>query len=94
MESLKTLILSANREHTDKYFQGTWMAFHVLTAELRTKPLHPAAGMRAFAEYETMELQRLRKNLEDVRYYIDGSDTLQLILGYNRRIEKVRSYLK
>lgn len=41
-----------------------------------------------FKEYVEQEEARIEKNLEDIKYILDGQDTMVLVAG-NGRLEKV-----
>lgn len=83
-----------NRRAVDNYFNiWWWCAFLLLgmpehgrpEAEFSTPP-------DRFQEYIDLEEQRIRGNLEKIKYDIDASDTLSLVLG-SGRLEKVRDSL-
>jgi len=86
MEGLRTIVLPANWEAADYYFQMAWNAIHTLTAPLLS--LYPRPNdTEKFESYIEAEETKLENNLQAVKYLIDGVDTLTLITG--GRIEKV-----
>jgi hypothetical protein len=87
MESLRTLVRPANREHVDRYLRNTLYMFHALGADMHD---HTTLNsyQEKFSRYVELEEKRLSKNLLGVRYFIDGADTLELVTG-SGRIEQV-----
>ncbi|KAM5530344.1 hypothetical protein V8D89_015985 [Ganoderma adspersum] len=86
MFAIRTDIHPANRNAVDEYLQKVWQPISTLTCSfLRTS--QPESLLERFRSYIDAEEQRLRKNLETVKYDIDDRDTLLLVIGPGR-IEK------
>ena len=76
-------VLPENRKEVNAYISGAWKYTTVWvrsikrengTEELRTK----------FESHVVAEEARLRRNLEDIKYDIDGYDTVKLVAGNGR----------
>lgn len=79
-------ILGMNRLAVDSYLTETWGPSLTLTGGVEW---HGDPQLLArFQVYLDHEEERLRSNLEHVKYHIDASDTLSLVLG-PRKLEKV-----
>ncbi|KAL1940585.1 hypothetical protein VTO73DRAFT_8020 [Trametes versicolor] len=78
-------ILGMNRLAVDSYLTETWGPSLTLTGGVEW---HGDPQLLArFQVYLDHEEERLRSNLEHVKYHIDASDTLSLVLG-PRKLEK------
>ncbi|KAH9891309.1 hypothetical protein C8Q73DRAFT_650960 [Cubamyces lactineus] len=75
-------VLPLNRRAADDYLRTTWVP--VLRLIQRVSPRADSAIEDKFRDYYEYEEQRLRSNLERIKYYIDASDTVSLVLGSNR----------
>ena len=89
MIRLSDEVLPENRKEVNEYISYVWEEVTIFarsikwekgTEDLRTK----------FQSYVAAEESRLQKNLEDIKYDIDSSDSVRLISGHGR-IETVWS---
>lgn len=87
MFAIKSLILPANRRFVEKYLDSVWSLVTELTTGFRRAEWSDALRER-FQSYVLAEEEKMREQLEIVRYDIDAADTLLLITGPGR-IEKV-----
>ncbi|KAJ8495156.1 hypothetical protein ONZ51_g1863 [Trametes cubensis] len=75
-------VLPLNRKAADQYLKTTWVRTLKLTQKVST---HSDWAMEDnFRDYYEYEEQRLRSNLERIKYHIDASDTVSLVLGSDR----------
>ena len=89
MFAIRADIHPTNRNAVDKYLRRVWMPISTLTSSL-VRTSQPESLQARFKSYVDAEEKRLSKNLETVKYDIDGRDTLLLVTGPGR-IEKVSS---
>ena len=89
MFAIKPLVLPANRRFVEKYLDSVWSYVTELTAGFRRAEWSEALRER-FQGYVEAEEEKMRDQLEIMRYDIDAADTLLLITGPGR-IEKVRT---
>ncbi|KAI0327267.1 hypothetical protein GY45DRAFT_1327868 [Cubamyces sp. BRFM 1775] len=75
-------VLPLNRRAADDYLRTTWVRLLKLTQKVSTSS--DWAMEDNFRDYYEHEEQRLRSNLERIKYHIDASDTVSLVLGANR----------
>jgi len=88
MIGLSDKVLPENRKGVNEYIWNAWMEATMFTRSIRF--LEPTDDFRAkFESHVDAEEERLRKNLEDIKYDIDSYDSVHLISGH-RRIETVR----
>lgn len=91
MFALKPWIHLENRSAVDKYLDQMWLPLMFSSCGLKRRWL--SENLRqCFKEYVDMEEQRLKRNLETVRYRIDDLTTLSIVTGPGP-IEKVRCIL-
>ena len=91
MFALKPCIHPENRPMVDKYLEEMWLS--LVLAVMGLQPLILSEQIqRRFKEYVDVEEQRLKRNLETVRYRIDDLTTLSVVTGPGQ-IEKVCSTL-
>ncbi|KAH9950295.1 hypothetical protein B0H21DRAFT_565923 [Amylocystis lapponica] len=84
--ALKELAHPANRRIIDHFLYAFWIPIVRLTMSVRTIKANPTLLAR-FQTYIDSEEERIRRNLEAVRFHIDDLDTLVLAMGPGR-IEK------
>lgn len=94
MHATREKILPANRRYVELYFMVTWGRISAFAKSLRapstTVPEHVEDKFKEYVEYEE---ERMRQNLQGVKYEVDGPETVYGIVGPGR-IEKVSlSYL-
>ena len=84
-------VLSRNRNAVDSYFWFQWLVVMLIDGfqSKRTK-LEDGILLRHFEAYMSLEETRIRKNLQKVKYRVDASDTLALVLGPGP-LEKARN---
>ena len=87
MFALKPWIHPENRPMVDKYLDEMWLPLMLSVMGLQPLPLNEKM-QRRFKEYVDAEEQRLKRNLETVRYRIDDLTTLSIVTGPGQ-IEKV-----
>ena len=75
-------VLPLNRKAADQYLKTTWVRTLKLTQKVSTHSDWAMADN--FRDYYEYEEQRLRSNLERIKYHIDASDTVSLVLGSDR----------
>jgi hypothetical protein len=89
MIRLSEEVLPENRKRVNEYIGRTWRGATALT-----QPFNKWAGTTniwaQFTSHVAAEETRLQKNLEDIKYDIDGYDSVRLISGQGR-IETVQS---
>lgn len=93
MASLRALAHPANRIAVDNYFREVWNPVAQTCMSFRSFYPNDSTLVTKFQSYMDAEEERIRKNLEEIKYDIDALDTLALITGPGR-IEKVGSYGK
>ncbi len=89
MFAMRPRILPENRYWADYYLSKVWKVGVEVTKSLRALsnvPEHLEGRFKAYVDYEE---ERIRKNLEDIRYDIDALGTVYVVAGPGR-IEKVR----
>ena len=82
-------VLPRNRGPVDDYFIVWWWIAMMATGLQNTSDVELSTPSYRFQEYIDMEEDRLRGNLEKIKYNIDASDTLTLVMGAGG-LEKVR----
>ena len=87
MFAIKPLVLPANRRFLERYLDSIWSPVTELTMGFR-RASWSAELRERFESYVLVEEERMREQLEDIRYDIDAADTLSLVIGPGR-IEKV-----
>ena len=90
--SIRSTLLPENRYWADYYLKNVWPVAFELIKSFRSAniPDHIEAKFKDYAEYEE---NRIRKNLEDIRFDIDALDTVYVVAGPGR-IEKVSIFSK
>jgi hypothetical protein len=88
MFQLRDEVQPANRHNVDEYLLTIWESVMTLTHSMQ-KYDGPEGPKARFEPYAKMEEERLRTNLEDIRYQIDDFATVSLVTGPGR-IEIVR----
>lgn len=85
-------VLPRNRNAIDGYFASIWWVYAILVAFSKHTYITPndEAIRDRFQEYVDIEDARIRANLQKIRYHIDASDTLTLVIG-SGRLERVSS---
>ncbi len=81
-------MLPENRYWVDYYLSKVWKVGVEMTKSLRAPSNVPDNLEGRFKAYVDYEEDRIRKNLEDIRYDIDALDTVYVVAGPGR-IEKV-----
>ncbi|KAI0353185.1 hypothetical protein OH77DRAFT_1407357 [Trametes cingulata] len=81
MRDLLPHVLPANRGPADSYLSNILGPTLMLVLALKADNQWPQWRFEDYVEHEE---QRIRSNLEHVKYYIDASDTLSLVLGPGR----------
>jgi len=90
MIRLSDEVLPENRKEVNEYIWYTWMEVTILTSSIKWE--ESTEGLRLkFQSHVDAEEERLRKNLDDIKYDIDGYDSVHLIS--HGRIETVRAAL-
>ncbi|RPD59334.1 hypothetical protein L227DRAFT_576182 [Lentinus tigrinus ALCF2SS1-6] len=74
-------VLPRNRAAVDDYFVVWWWVAMMVTGLQNTSDAERDTPIYRFLEYINWEEDRLRGNLEKVKYNIDASDTLNLVMG-------------
>lgn len=72
-----------NRRIVDEYLVNVWQVTMAVTFSMRKDRASDALKAR-FQHWVTAEEDRLKKNLEEIRYDIDSTDTVRLITGPGR----------
>lgn len=85
--SIRSSLLPENRSWADYYLKTIWPVAFELIKSFRPANIaeHVQAKFTAYTEYEE---NRIRNNLEDIRFDIDALDTVYVVAGPGR-IEKV-----
>ena len=81
MQETRRTVLPVNRNSLDSYLEvWSWifMLLHGVSTDLDDDD---TMHRDRFQEYIDAEERRIRENLESVRYIIDASDTLFLVVG-------------
>lgn len=89
MFSLLPVLLQENKSSARYYLDNTWQEVTTVSSCLESK-WSSEFLKKIFKDYIEGEENRIRRNLNDVKYKIDGQDTLYLVTGPGR-IEKVRT---
>lgn len=87
MYGLRSRLLPENHYWADYYLRKVWSSVVEITAGLQTPDL-PDHLEAKFEPYISHEEERIRKNLQDIRFDIDALDTVYVVAGPGR-IEKV-----
>lgn len=87
MFALKPWIHPENRPVVDRYLIEMWMSLMIAVSGLQHLSLSEKV-QRRFKDHVDAEEQRLKRNLETVRYRIDDLTTLSIVTGPGQ-IEKV-----
>lgn len=77
-----------NRRIVDQYLVKAWNLVMGITISIQKQRVTDALKTR-FEPWITAEEERLKKNLEEIRYDIDAYDTVRLVTGPGR-IEMVK----
>lgn len=85
---LEGKVQATNRNAVDAYLHTTWESVMALTHSIQKQDNSDALRAK-FESYVEAEEERLRSNLEDIRYHIDDFATVSLVAGPGR-IEMVR----
>ena len=83
-------ILARNRVDLDWYFLHHWHEAFAATAGFQTWTDETLEGR--FQDYVKYEEDRIRGNLEKIKYNIDTPETVSLVVG-SGRLERVREIL-
>lgn len=83
MIRLSSEVLPENRRFVRYYIHKAWKMMTVFVQSIKREEGLEELGVK-FEPYVTAEEARIRRNLEDVKYRIDGSDTFQVIAGEGR----------
>ncbi|KAM5542283.1 hypothetical protein V8D89_004156 [Ganoderma adspersum] len=83
-------VLPVNLKILDAYFDIWWWILMLLHGVSLNLDNDDVLLSDRFQEYTDMEEQRIRKNLEKIKYYIDASDTLFLVVGSGNLDKAVR----
>ncbi|CAL1709515.1 unnamed protein product [Somion occarium] len=86
MYGLRSRLLPENHYWADYYLRKVWSSVVEITAGLQTPDL-PDHLEAKFEPYISHEEERIRKNLQDIRFDIDALDTVYVVAGPGR-IEK------
>jgi len=81
-------IKSENRVDISGYLQQMYRAIITISDSVNDKTETPAVQAR-FQSHISSEEERLRRNLDRIRYYIDAADIVPLVTGPGP-IERVR----
>jgi hypothetical protein len=76
-------VLPENRPSVEEYIHWAWKRVTVFVQSIKREKGTEELRFK-FESYVTAEEERLQQNLEDLRYYIDNSDTFQVIAGGGR----------
>ena len=87
MYSLVPIMHPQNRSKARNYFSWTWERIRTISASLITGWSSEFLE-KMYKDYIQDEEDRIRRNLADIKYRIDGVDTIYLVAG-SRGIEKV-----
>lgn len=83
MFHLRDKVQPANRHNVDEYLLSIWDSVMTLTHSVQ-KYDGPEGPKARFESYVKAEEERLRRNLEDIRYQIDDFATVSLVTGPGR----------
>ena len=83
MIRLSSEVLPENRRFVWYYIHKAWKTITVFVQSFKREEGLEELGTK-FEPYVTAEEARIQRNLEDVKYRIDGSDTFQVIAGEGR----------
>ncbi|KAI9070175.1 hypothetical protein FKP32DRAFT_1586395 [Trametes sanguinea] len=75
-------VLALNRKAVDDYLRATWEPTMRLVSAVRSEYVY--GFYSRFQYYDEAEEQRIISSLERLRYYIDASETIALVLGPHR----------
>ncbi|KAF8579017.1 hypothetical protein K439DRAFT_1620875 [Ramaria rubella] len=84
MFSLLPMLLPANQGLAGAYLNSIWKPVVTFLEPFRTKMESDDNLDYNFQSYNNSEHTRMKSNLQAVRYYIDGIDTLELVAGDGR----------
>ncbi|KAI0088301.1 hypothetical protein BDY19DRAFT_190628 [Irpex rosettiformis] len=88
MFAMRDRILPENRSRVEYYLRYTWFTASQLAKSLCPSPVNiPEEAAEKFNEYVQYEENRLRKNLNAIKYDIDALETVYGVMGPGR-IEK------
>ncbi|KAF7292835.1 VPS13 domain-containing protein [Mycena indigotica] len=76
-------ILPANKSAADEYLTTVYWGVHTIVRSLSYAFINPGLQEK-FKSYVASEEERIKGNLEAVKYDIDASDTLELVTGEGR----------
>lgn len=82
MFNMRSHILSHNRYWTEYYLDLVWPVAAELILALRRRELPDLE--HKFLPYFLKEEERLKRNLQDIRYDIDALDTVHVVAGPGR----------
>lgn len=88
MIRLANEVLPENRRGVEYYIHRAWRMVTVFVQSFKREEETDEARSK-FESHITAEEARLRRNLEDIRYQIDGPDTFQVVTGEGK-LEAVR----
>lgn len=83
MIHLANRVLPENRRTVERYIQRVWSMVTAFAQSIKREEGTDKLRFK-FESHVTAEEARLRRNLEDVKYRIDGSDTFRVIAGEGR----------
>ena len=90
MNAIRAHVLPDNRWWVEDYLRSVWETAYRLCAWSRSAdPGIPDWLEAKFAPYVKTEEERLHRNLQDIRYTIEGLDTVFIVTGTPAQIEKV-----
>ena len=81
-------VLPENRRIVNDYIQSAWQQVAPFARSIEEDEEGTAELRPQFEPYVAAEEARLRRNFEDIKYRIDGSDTLRLV-SEDGRLETV-----
>nr|GAT44772.1 predicted protein [Mycena chlorophos] len=83
MFAIRPHILPANKQAANSYLENVYIGVYSLVGSLEKRMIN--TGIQAkFDSYVTQEEERIRLNLESVKYDLDDSATLTLVAGEGR----------
>ncbi|KAF7319402.1 VPS13 domain-containing protein [Mycena chlorophos] len=83
MFAIRPHILPANKQAANSYLENVYIGVYSLVGSLEKRMIN--TGIQAkFESYVTQEEERIRLNLESVKYDLDDSATLALVAGEGR----------
>ncbi|KAF7329876.1 VPS13 domain-containing protein [Mycena kentingensis (nom. inval.)] len=83
MFAIRPRLLPANKSGVDRYLEAIYRGVYTVVGSLNAC-YAPDGLQQRFAAYVTAEEERLRGNLEAIRYDIDAFETLELVTGEGR----------